>query len=85
MTTVYERVKAVVVDTLAVKEASVQEETSFEDLKADSLDLVEMIMALEKEFSTEDGNMEISDDEASDLKTVAQVVTWLEKHGVKDV
>ena len=52
MATVYERVKKVVVDRLAADEAKVTPEASFtDDLSADSLDLVELIMALEEEFS----------------------------------
>ena len=53
MSTVYERVKSIVVDKLGVDEGDVQEESSFQDdLNADSLDLVELIMAFEEGFST---------------------------------
>ena len=86
MATVEERVRAVVVDKLGVKEESVQEEgTSFvDDLKADSLDLVELIMALEEEFSTPDNPVEIPDKDAEGIRTIGNVVNWLKVHGVKD-
>lgn len=85
MPTVYERVKAVVVDKLGVKEEDVQEETSFtEDLNADSLDLVELIMAFEEEFSTEDSPLEISDNDAGNIHTIKDAVSYLTQHGVKD-
>ena len=52
MPTVYDRVKTIVVDKLGVEESEVEEDSSFvENLKADSLDLVELIMAFEEEFS----------------------------------
>ena len=65
MATVYERVKTIVVDKLGVESGDVEESSSFvEDLNADSLDLVEMIMAFEEEFSTDDQPIEISDEDA---------------------
>lgn len=86
MATVKERVIALVVDKLNVKdEASVQDDTSFtEDLNADSLDLVELIMAFEDKFSTPNNRLEIPDGEAADIKTIADVVNWLNNHGIKD-
>lgn len=85
MPTVYERVKAVVVDKLGVNEADVQEETSFvEDLNADSLDLVELIMAFEEEFSSTESPLEISDDEAGNIRTIKDAVSYLTQHGAKD-
>ena len=85
MATVYERVKAVVVDKLAVKEEDVQVGTSFvEDLNADSLDLVELIMAFEEEFSTEDSPLEISDEDAGSIHTIKDAVSYLTQHGVND-
>ena len=73
MTTVYERVKAVVVDKLGVNEADVHEETSFvEDLNADSLDLVELIMAFEEEF-----NLEIPDEDAEKIATVGAAIQYI--------
>lgn len=86
METVYDRVKRVVVDKLSVKDpTTVQEGSSFiEDLNADSLDLVEMIMALEEEFAVDGQRMEISDEEAGNIHTVRDAVTYLEGRGVKD-
>lgn len=85
MATVYDRVKTIVVDKLGVDEGNVTEEASFvDDLNADSLDLVELIMALEEEFSTDDERMEISDEEAGNLHTVRDAVVYLEGRGVQD-
>ncbi|PKB64988.1 MAG: acyl carrier protein [SAR202 cluster bacterium Io17-Chloro-G2] len=85
MPTVYERVKTVVVDKLGVEEADVNEDASFvENLNADSLDLVELIMAFEEEFTTDDNPVEISDDDAGNIATIKDAVTYLKGHGVKD-
>ena len=85
MPTVYERVKTIVVDKLGVEEADVKEDASFVDnLNADSLDLVELIMAFEEEFSTDDNSVEISDDDAGNIFTVKDAVTFLKGHGVSD-
>jgi acyl carrier protein len=83
--TVYERVKTIVVDKLDVQESDVNEDASFvENLNADSLDLVELIMAFEEEFSTGDNPVEISDDDAGSIYTVKDAVTYLKGHGVND-
>ena len=85
MPTVYERVKTIVVDKLGVEESDVNEDASFvENLNADSLDLVELIMAFEEEFSTGDNPVEISDDDAGSIYTVKDAVTYLKGHGVND-
>ena len=85
MATVYERVKSIVVDKLGVEEADVTEEASFvENLNADSLDLVELIMAFEEEFSTGDSQLEISDEDAGSIATITDVVSYLKAHGVED-
>ncbi len=85
MTTVYERVKAIVIDKLDVDESSVVPTASFiDDLNADSLDLVETIMAFEEEFSEGDAKIEISDEEASKIATIQNAVDYLKEHGVKD-
>lgn len=85
MATVIERVRTIVVDKLGVDEEDVAETSSFvDDLNADSLDLVELIMAFEEEFSTEDNQVEISDDDASNIQTVGDAVTYLVEHGVSD-
>ena len=85
MTTVYDRVKSIVVDKLGVEEDEVTEAASFIDnLNADSLDLVELIMAFEEEFSTGDAQLEISDEDAANIATVNDAVTYLKEHGVTD-
>ena len=76
MADTFERVKKIVVDLLGVVPDSVTPEARFrEDLEADSLDLVELIMAFEEEFGGA-----ISDEEAQQIATVAQVVKYLDKH-----
>lgn len=85
MPTVYERVKDIVVDKLGKDEEEVQESSSFvDDLGADSLDLVELIMAFEEEFSTDDNTVEISDDDAGSIATLQDAVNYLKEHGVSD-
>ncbi|RYG25962.1 acyl carrier protein [bacterium] len=69
------RVKKVTVEELGVKEEEVVESASFtEDLGADSLDVVELVMAFEDEFS-----IEIPDDEVGEIKTVGDAVTYISK------
>jgi acyl carrier protein len=83
--TVYDRVKTIVVDKLGVEESEVEEDSSFvENLKADSLDLVELIMAFEEEFSTDDAPVEISDEDAGNIFTVKDAVVFLKNQGVQD-
>ena len=85
MPTIYERVKDIVVDKLGVGEDDVQEESSFvEDLNADSLDLVELIMAFEEEFSTEENPLEIPDEDAGNIATVGEAVNYLKGRGIED-
>ena len=74
--TTLERVQAIIVDLLGVDAAKVTPEARFrEDLEADSLDLVELIMAFEEEFGGE-----ISDEDAQKITTVGQAVEYLEAH-----
>ncbi len=73
MSTVAERVKQIVVEQLGVKEEEVSGESSFvDDLGADSLDTVELVMALEEEF-----NIEIPDEEAEKITTVQQAMDYI--------
>ena len=85
MSTVYDRVKDIVVDKLGIEEEDVNESSSFvENLNADSLDLVELIMAFEEEFSSPDSQLEISDEDAGNIATINDAVTYLKEHGVRD-
>jgi len=80
MATVFERVKRIVVNQLGVDEAEVKLESSFEeDLNADSLDLVELVMSLEEEFSNGGKQIEIPDEDAEKIKTVQDAVDYIEK------
>ncbi len=77
MSTVEERVKQIVVEQLGVKEEEVSGESSFvDDLGADSLDTVELVMALEEEF-----NIEIPDEEAEKITTVQQAMDYINASG----
>ena len=85
MATVLERVQAVVAEKLSVDESEVVPEASFmEDMNADSLDLVELIMDFEEEFSTDDNALEISDEAAESIATVQAAVTFLSEQGFVD-
>ena len=85
MSTVYDRVKAIVVDKLDVDEEGVTESSSFsEDLNADSLDLVELIMAFEEEFTTDGNQVEISDEDAGQIQTLNDAVMYLKNLGISD-
>ena len=85
MTTVYERVKAIVADKLDVDEDAVVPSASFaDDLNADSLDLVELIMAFEEEFSNEDHKIEIDDEEAVKIVTLQDAIDYLKAHEIRD-
>ena len=76
MADTFERIKKIIVDLLGVEADQVTMEARFrEDLEADSLDLVELIMAVEEEF---DG--QISDEEAQNLTTVGDAVNYVDKH-----
>ncbi len=76
MSSVEERVKKIVIEQLGVKEEEVKEDASFvDDLGADSLDTVELVMALEEEFETE-----IPDDEAEKITTVKQAIDYINAH-----
>ena len=73
MSTVQERVKKIVIEQLGVKEEEVSNESSFvDDLGADSLDTVELVMALEEEFECE-----IPDEEAEKITTVQQAIDYV--------
>ena len=85
MATVFDRVKKVVVDRLGSDEEKVAIETSFvDDLNADSLDLVELIMALEEEFSEGADALKISDEDAEGIHTMQNAVDYIHAQGFKD-
>ena len=76
MSDIVERVRKIVVEQLGVKEDEVSSESSFvDDLGADSLDTVELVMALEEEFVTE-----IPDEDAEKITTVQQAVDYINEH-----
>ena len=76
MSTVEERVQKIVVEQLGVKDEDVNSTASFvDDLGADSLDTVELVMALEEEFKTE-----IPDEDAENITTVQQAIDYINAH-----
>ena len=78
-----DRVKDIVSDKLGVELDKVTLGASFmNDLDADSLDLVELIMAFEEEFSTDDNPVEISDEDAENILTVQNALDFLTKKGI---
>ena len=75
-TATFERLRDIIADTLKVDKDKVTPEASFtDDLKADSLDLVELIMAFEDEYG-----VEIPDEDAQKIRTVADALTYVEQH-----
>ena len=85
MATIYDRTRKVIVEHLSVEESQVVPKASFtEDLNADSLDLVELIMALEEEFSDGDSTLEIPDEDAEKILTVQSAIDYLNSKGIHD-
>jgi len=85
MATILERVKKIIVNQLGVEEGEVKPESSFvDDLNADSLDLVELVMSLEEEFSSESKRLEIPDEDAEKIKTVQDAVDYIKEQGIED-
>ena len=79
MENIEQRVKKIVAEQLGVKEEEVTNDSSFvDDLGADSLDTVELVMALEEEFETE-----IPDEDAEKITRVKEAVDYIEKHATK--
>jgi acyl carrier protein len=78
-------VRKIVVDQLGVEEDQVVPAASFvDDLNADSLDLVELIMSLEEEFSKDGKQLEISDEDAEKIVTVQDAIDFLKDSGIED-
>ena len=74
MSSIYDKVKAIIVDQLSAEDEDVNMESTFvDDLGADSLDIVELVMALEEEF-----DLEIPDEDAEKIKTVGDAVKYIE-------
>ena len=85
MATVFERVKKIVVEQLGVEDNEVVSSASFvDDLGADSLDLVELVMSLEEEFSNPSRKIEIPDEDAEKITTVQNAVEYITDLGIKD-
>ena len=85
MATVLERVKNAVVDRLGADEAAVTPEASFVDnLNADSLDLVDLIMRFEEEFSDGDEPLKIADSDAENIRTIQDAVDFIKSKGFSD-
>ncbi len=72
---IFDKVKGIIVDQLGVDEEDVTLETSFEELNADSLDIVELVMALEEEF-----DLDIPDEDAEKIRTVGQAVDYIKEN-----
>ncbi|MFC1967777.1 acyl carrier protein [Chloroflexota bacterium] len=85
MATVLERLRKIIVDQLGVEEKEVVPAASFvDDLNADSLDLVELIMAIEEEFSDTNRKLEIPDEDAEKMVTVQNALDYLKDLEIED-
>ncbi|MFC2012582.1 acyl carrier protein [Chloroflexota bacterium] len=85
MATIFERVKKIIVDQLGVEDDEVVPAANFvDDLGADSLDLVELIMSLEEEFSNDSKKIEIPDEDAEKIVSVQDAVDYIKDQGVQD-
>jgi acyl carrier protein len=83
MPTVFERVRDVVVAQLKVRPDEVTPESNFiEDLRADSLDIVDLTIAIEEAFADE-ANIEIRDEDAENIHTVQDILDFLKSHGIE--
>lgn len=81
----FDRVQGIIENQLGVEADAIKPEASFiDDLGADSLDLVELIMSFEDEFKDEVPDLEISDEEAESIQTVQDAVNFLREKGVPD-
>jgi acyl carrier protein len=84
MASVLEKIQEITAEKLSVDIEDIKPESSFtEDLEADSLDVVELIMALEEEFSTDGQTIEISDEDAENIRTVQNAVDFITSKGIE--
>ncbi|MGI5876053.1 MAG: acyl carrier protein [Dethiobacteria bacterium] len=72
---IFEKVRTLIVEQLDVDSKKITTETTFEDIDADSLDVVELVMALEEEF-----DLEIADEDVEQIKTVGDIVNYIEEN-----
>lgn len=85
MTTIFERVQKIVVEQLGVEENEVKASTSFvDDLHADSIDLIGVIMAIEENFTINGKTLGIPDEDAENIKTVQDAVDYIKALGLVD-
>lgn len=85
MATVFERLKKIIIDQLGVEEEQVVASASFvDDLNADSLDLVEVVMAMEDEFSDDNRKIQIPDEDAEQIITVQDAIDYIKELGIED-
>ena len=71
---VFEKVRSLISEQLDIDEDKISPETTFEEIDADSLDVVELVMALEEEF-----DIEIADEAVENIKTVADIINYIEE------
>ncbi len=85
MATIFDRVKKIIIEQLGVEGEEVVPSASFvDDLGADSLDLVELIMSLEEEFSNPSRKVEIPDEDAEKIVTVQDAADYIKDAGIED-
>ncbi len=85
MATISERIKKIIANQLGVEETEISPSSSFtEDLNADSLDLVELTMAIEEEFNTPTNKISISDEDIDNIKTVQDAIDYIVDLGVPE-
>jgi len=85
MSTIFERVQKIVVEQLGVEENEVKALTSFvDDLHADSIDLIGVIMAIEENFTMNGQTLGIPDEDAENIKTVQDAVDYIKALGLVD-
>ena len=88
MATVFDRVRAILVDLVGVNEAEISPTTTFAELDLDSLDMVEFVMRIEDEFAGEyergGKRFEITDEDAKKIQTVDDAVAYIKTAGIED-